>query len=272
MRYRNLRAVLVASSALVASSVLAVGCGGSSGTASKDGASAGSEGSAVPSAPASAPSMSSTPSIVGAASSTTAGTSSAPVAFVADVWADNWFSLTVNGVAVGEDSVPITTEKSFNAETIRFTATYPLTIAMVTKDYRADDSGLEYIGTSRQQMGDGGFIAQIREQSSGRLVAATGKAWRGLVVQRAPLDKSCEKAAKPIVTCRWEAVPEPPGWQLPGFDDAAWTAATVYTAAQVGTKDGYDTIRWGAGASLIWTADLEADNTILWRATAPRPA
>ena len=45
--------------------------------------------------------------------------------FVAEVWADNWFALYVNGELVGEDSTPITTERSFNAETITFTATYP---------------------------------------------------------------------------------------------------------------------------------------------------
>ena len=50
--------------------------------------------------------------------------------FRADVWADNWFALYVNGELVGEDSVPITTERSFNAETITFDATYPLTIAI----------------------------------------------------------------------------------------------------------------------------------------------
>ena len=36
----------------------------------------------------------------------------------------------VNGELVGEDSVTITTERSFNAETITFDATYPLTIAI----------------------------------------------------------------------------------------------------------------------------------------------
>ena len=38
--------------------------------------------------------------------------------FTAQVWADNWFALYVNGELVGEDSVSITTERSFNAETI----------------------------------------------------------------------------------------------------------------------------------------------------------
>ncbi len=37
------------------------------------------------------------------------------ITFQAEVWADNWFSLYKNGEKVGEDSVPITTEKSFNS-------------------------------------------------------------------------------------------------------------------------------------------------------------
>ena len=69
--------------------------------------------------------------------------------FLAEVWADNWFALYVNGKKVGQDSVPITTERSFNAERITFTATYPLTIAIMGKDFKENDSGLEYIGTDR---------------------------------------------------------------------------------------------------------------------------
>ncbi len=52
----------------------------------------------------------------------------------------------------------------------------------------------------------------------------------------------------------------------PGYDDSAWVAATLHTAAEVGPKDGYDTITWDPAASLIWTSDLHKDNTILWRA------
>ena len=62
-------------------------------------------------------------------------------AFVAEVWADNWFALFVNGTLVGQDSVPVTTERSFNSETISFTAAYPLTIAMVTRDFIQNDTG-----------------------------------------------------------------------------------------------------------------------------------
>ena len=125
----------------------------------------------------------------------------APRQFTADVWADNWFSLYVNGNLVGEDAVPITTERSFNAERISFEATYPLTIAVVAKDFKENDTGLEYIGTGRQQMGDGGLIAQITDTATGKVVAATGPEWRGLVIQRAPLDTACENSATPETDC-----------------------------------------------------------------------
>jgi hypothetical protein len=189
--------------------------------------------------------------------------------FVAEVWADNWFSLYVNGKLVGQDSVPITTERSFNSERITFTATYPLTIAMVTKDFKQDDSGLEYIGTDRQQMGDGGFIAQITDTASGRIVASTGRTWKGLVLHRAPLDESCEKSASPATDCASKIVAEPSGWTSAGFDDATWPPATTYSEEEVGVKEGYNDISWDPSAALIWTASLKLDNTILWRHTVP---
>lgn len=204
---------------------------------------------------------------------TTAGTTAATVAgsastFTAEVWADNWFALYVTGVLVGEDSVSIDTERSFNSDTITFTASYPLTIAMVTKDFKETDSGLEYIGTDRQQMGDGGFIAQFTDTSTGAIVAATSSEWRGLVIHRAPLNTDCATSADPDTDCEFESTAEPDGWTNTDFDDSAWTAANTYSEDEVGAKEGYADISWDAGAALIWTSDLKVDNTILWRFTA----
>jgi hypothetical protein len=187
--------------------------------------------------------------------------------FTAEVWADNWFSLYVNGTLVGEDSVPITTERSFNAETITFNATYPLTIAMITKDYKANDTGLEYIGTDRQQMGDGGFIAQIKDLTTGKLVATTNDSWRGLVIHQAPTNKECAKSATATTACKSVIGTEPAEWTAATFDASQWSPATVYTEAEVGPKDGYTTITWDLSAKLIWSSDLLSDNTILWRTT-----
>ena len=73
--------------------------------------------------------------------------------YTAEVWADNWFQFNVNGVKVAEDSVPITTERSFNAERFSFEAQALFSVGLIAKDFKENDSGLEYIGTRRQQMG-----------------------------------------------------------------------------------------------------------------------
>ena len=198
---------------------------------------------------------------------TTAATTGKLTSFTAEVWADNWFSLYINGKLVGEDSVPITTEKSFNSERITFTASYPFTIAMVAKDFKQNDTGLEYIGTDRQQMGDGGIVAQFTDTPTGRVVATTSSAWRGLVIHQAPLNKSCEKSSKPEIDCTSRIASEPSGWTQTTFNDSSWPTANTYSKEQVGVKDGYNNISWSSDAQIIWTSDLEIDNTILWRYT-----
>lgn len=186
---------------------------------------------------------------------------------VAEVWVDNWFSLTVNGEFVGEDSVPITTERSFNAETFTFEATYPLTIAVEAKDFKETDSGLEYIGENNQQMGDGGLILQITDQDTGAIVAATSGDWRTLITHEAPLNKECEDSADPDSACENRIINAPVGWTDVDFDDSTWSNATVWSASDVSPKDGYEEISWSSSAQLIWGTDLESDNTVLARFT-----
>lgn len=204
--------------------------------------------------------------LVLSAGSVVAGTRSV----TADIWVDNWFEMYVNGTEVIEDSVPITTERSFNAETITFTADMPMTIAIQAKDFKENDTGLEYIGTNRQQMGDGGMIAQFRDTDTGEIVATTNSDMRCLVVQRAPLDRSCAGETDPVAgegACAFEETEIPKDWTEPGFDDSAWAAAVEHTADEVSPKDGYDRIDWDNSARLIWSDDLVQDNTLLCRLT-----
>ncbi len=191
--------------------------------------------------------------------------------FKAEVWADNWFALYNGDTPIGEDSVSIATERSFNAETFTFESSYPLELRAVSKDFKENDTGLEYIGTGRQQMGDGGFIVQITDLSTGRVVAVTDESWKGFVVHAAPLN-DCADSETPEQTCTSRIVPEPADWKAATFDDSSWAAATFYSEDQVGVKDGYESISWDSSAKLIWTSDLKVDNTILWRKTVQAPA
>ncbi|MBS1797045.1 MAG: PEBP family protein [Acidobacteria bacterium] len=191
----------------------------------------------------------------------------------AEVWADNWFAFYLGEKFVKEDSVPITTERSFNAETFTFDAEYPLVLNFVVKDFKENDTGLEYIGTRRQQMGDGGLIAQFTDADTGALVAVTNAGWRCLVTHDAPLDPACERERNPVAgrkPCEFTALEEPKNWKSPGFDDSQWSPATVYTAAEVGPKGGYDEIVWNPAAKFIWGPNLKTNNTVLCRLTVGR--
>ena len=205
---------------------------------------------------------------VTAASTTTATTTTTAVAssLKGEVWADNWFQLYVGNTLTATDSVPITTERSFNSETFNFTATYPFDLNFIIKDYKANDSGLEYIGTPQQQIGDGGFIAQITDTGTGKVVAVSSAAWKCKVIQKAPLNPTCV-SDQTASSCLFTNGTEPTGWKDTGFDTSTWENATEYTAAAVGVKQGYYDITWNSAAKLIWTSDLKLDNTLLCKAT-----
>jgi hypothetical protein len=200
----------------------------------------------------------------GAASSESDGSSTT---FEVDVWADNWMAVYINGELIGEDSVPITTERSFNAETFTFEASVPFTVAIEAKDFKETDSGLEYIGQQNQQMGDGGIIAQITDLSTGQIVTGTDSDWATLVVHQAPLNTDCEDDPDPDSTCEFLIVETPVGWTSADFDDSSWQNATEWSATEVSPKDGYDEINWDSSAQLVWGTDLEVDNTVLFRFT-----
>ncbi len=194
--------------------------------------------------------------------------------FKLEAWADNWFAAYLGEELIVEDSVPITTERSFNAETATFEAGYPLLLNFILKDFKENDTGLEYIGRDNQQMGDGGFIMQLTDMATGQVVAVSDGTWKCTVIHEAPLDKSCERESNPVAgtpPCDFVDLGEPAGWKSPDYDDSGWPAATVHSASEVRPKDGYDQIGWDASAELIWGPDLETNNTILCRVTVDAP-
>lgn len=199
----------------------------------------------------------------------------APITFQMQAWVDNWFAAYLGEALIVEDSVSINTERSFNAEIASFEASYPFHLNFVLKDFKENDTGLEYIGERNQQMGDGGFIMQLTDMSTGDVVAVTNAAWACTVIHEAPLDKACENEANPVAgtaPCEFVDLGEPEGWKSAGYDDSSWGATTVHSANAVDPKGGYDQITWDAGAELIWGQDLETDNTILCRVTVDAPS
>ena len=196
------------------------------------------------------------------------------VAVRGEVWADNWFAFYLGEELIVEDSTPVTTERSFNAEAFVFNADYPMQLNFLVRDFKENDTGLEYIGARNQQMGDGGFIAQFTDVRTGAAIAVTNTDWRCLVIHEAPLDRSCADAAEPsagVGPCTFEARSEPDGWRATDYDDSAWPAAAEFSAAAVRPKGGYDAIDWLADARLVWSDDLETHNTVLCRLIVANP-
>lgn len=185
----------------------------------------------------------------------------------ADFYGDNWYSLYVDGELIGEDSTPFKTERSFNSDSFTFTTELPAQGAVIMKDFYEDDTGLEYIGTRRQQMGDGGFVGQFINTANGEMIEGSSTEWQCKVIHQAPLNKECARSSNPTEECESLITEEPEGWKLAGFDDSEWQPATQHSAQVVRPRRGYNDIDWNPDAQLIWGEDLEVDNVILCRFT-----
>lgn len=173
------------------------------------------------------------------------------------LYADNYVELLVNGRLIVKDPIVFTPH---NVVVTKFRATYPMTIAVLLKDFAHPRTGLEYNHT---RIGDGGFVARF---SNG---VVTDGSWRCLVVSRGPVDRRC-LAEDPARTCQVKNWPVPKGWTKPGFDDRRWPRATVHSERAVRPLAVYHRYKW-AGAKFIWSPDLEIDNTVLCRKTVSAP-
>ena len=196
---------------------------------------------------------------------TTATFAQSEIEIKAEIWADNWFALYINEELAGQDSVPFNTERSFNSEVFNFTAELPAQAAIIMKDYYENDTGLEYIGNRRQQMGDGGLRAQFKDAKTNLLIEASGHDWQCHVIHQAPLNKECARSNNPENECESLVSEEPKGWMSANFDDSRWNPATVHSSRAVRPHGGYSNIRWEDESELIWAEDLEVDNVVLCR-------
>lgn len=64
------------------------------------------------------------------------------------------------------------------------------------------------------------------------------------------------------------AVPE--NWNSVNFDDSKWPQAVEYTEQRVNPKEAFFKADF-AGAKFIWTADLDLDNSVIFRTRIEKP-
>ena len=190
----------------------------------------------------------------------------------AQIWADNWFALYSGDTLIKQDSEPFEKERSFNTENFTFPITLPAKLSVVMRDHFQNNTGLEYIGTPHQQVGDGGFIAQFVDADTGETLAVSDNSWQCIVTHKAPLNRAeCEHSSNPEQVCKYKIDPEPENWKSSGFDYSAWPHATTYTSWDVQPHGDYHWWSWKLAAKFIWSDDLVVDNTVLCRFTIPAP-
>ena len=169
----------------------------------------------------------------------------------ATVYADNWFSLYVNGDLVAVDSIAFIPH---NVISVDILPAYPMTIAVLAKDNADPQTGMEYASTN---VGDGGFILKFADGT------VTDGSWKAKCFSHGPVGGD-------TTSPRVQGSPLPPDWFAVEFDDSSWPAATVYTENDVGPKQPFYDADF-QGATFIWTDNLALDNTVVFRTVVQSP-
>lgn len=169
----------------------------------------------------------------------------------ANMYADNWFMLYINGELVAVDSIKFIPH---NVISVDILPTYPMTIAVMAKDNADAKTGMEYANTN---IGDAGFILKFGDGT------VTTADWKAKKISWGPIDRDTKNP-------RVESVPLPENWYAVDFDDSTWANAKEYSEEQVGPKQPYFEHDF-KGAKFIWTDDIELDNTVLFRHVVKSP-
>lgn len=162
----------------------------------------------------------------------------------ANIYADNWFILFVNGKLTAVDSIDFIPH---NVVSVDLLPEYPMTIAVMAKDNADPKTGMEY-GTN---IGDGGFILKFADGT------VTNRHWKAKCFFTGPLDGD-------VKTPRVRHEPIPENWHAVDFDDSKWAFAKEYTEERVNPKEHFRQFDF-KGAQWIWTDDLDLDNTVIFR-------
>jgi len=163
----------------------------------------------------------------------------------ANMYADNWFMMYINGELVAVDSIKFIPH---NVISVDMLPSYPMTIAVMAKDNADLKSGMEYANTN---IGDAGFILKFGDGT------VTNATWKAKQFSKGPIDRDTKNP-------RVENAPIPENWYAVDFDDSSWSNAKEYTEEQVGPKQPYFEADF-KGAKFIWSDDIELDNTVLFR-------
>ena len=169
----------------------------------------------------------------------------------ANIYADNWFQLYLNGNLVAVDSISFIPH---NVVSVDILPEYPMTIAVMAKDNADPDTGLEYDDTN---LGDGGFILKFGDGT------VTNASWKAKSFFHGPIGGDLRNPKT-----RHEPIPE--DWFEPNFDDSDWDDAVEHSEQAVGPKEPFYEHDF-AGARWIWTDDLALDNTVIFRTTIASP-
>ena len=168
----------------------------------------------------------------------------------ANMYADNWFAMYINGKLVAVDSIDFLPH---NVVSIDMLPEYPMTIAVLAKDNADPKTGCEY----GRAIGDGGFILKFADGT------VTDASWKAKSVFHGPIGGD---TANPTV--RTEELPE--RWYAVEFDDSTWDSAVEYSEERIQPKEPFYQHDF-KGAKWIWTADLDLDNTVILRKKVEKP-
>ena len=206
--------------------------------------------------------------------------------FTAYIFADNYFEMYVNGVAVGKDRVPFT---QFNASLVQFKVQRPFTIAMKLVDWEEHlGVGCEANRGKAFHAGDGGMVAVIKDARN-KVVATTNEDWKAQTYYTAPIiDLSCvseDGAYRYSKNCSTDVGQDSTSfyalhWQLPidwmqaDFKDTSWPSATTFSNEAIGVdnKPAYTNFTSifddsEKDAKFIWSTNVILDNEVLVRYT-----
>ncbi len=169
----------------------------------------------------------------------------------ANMYADNWFMLYINGELVAVDSIKFIPH---NVIAVDILPAYPMTIAVMAKDNADPKTGMEYANTN---IGDAGFILKFGDGT------VTNTSWKAKKFSWGPINRDTKNP-------RVENIPIPENWYAVDFDDSSWGQAKEYTEEQVGPKQPFFESDF-QGAQFIWTDDIALDNTVIFRHVVKSP-